>query len=49
MDRPGTKVSACQTALVVKGLSRYDIDIAALGQTRLPLHDSIAKNGYTLL
>ena len=47
MDRVGSKRPERQTALVAKELSRYDIDIAALGETRLPLHDSIADNGYT--
>lgn len=47
MDRAGSKRPELQTSLEAKELSRYDIDIAALGETRLPLHDSIADNGYT--
>ena len=47
MDTDGSKRPERQTALVAKELSRYDIDIAALGETQLPLHDSMAENGYT--
>ena len=47
IDRAGSKRPEHQTALVAKELSRYDIDIAAIGATLLPLHDSIAENGYT--
>lgn len=47
MDREGSKRPERQTALVAKELSRYDIDIAALCETRLPEYDSIVENGYT--
>ena len=41
------KKPECQTTLVANELSGYDIDIAAIGQTRLPPHDSIAESEYT--
>ena len=47
LDRAGSKRPERQTALVAKELSRYDIDIAALSETRLPLNDSIDDSGYT--
>ena len=47
MDRDGSKRPERQTALVAKELSRYDIDIAALSETRLALNDSLVDNGYT--
>jgi hypothetical protein len=47
MDREGSKRPERQTALVAKELGRYDIDIAALCETRLPEYDSIVENGYT--
>ena len=47
MDREGSKRPERQTALVAKELNRYDIDIAALCETRLPDNDSIVDNGYT--
>ena len=46
IDRDGSKRPKRQTALVAKALGRYDIDVTALGETRLPLHDSVAENGY---
>ena len=47
MDREGSKRPERQTALVAKELSRYNIDIAALCETRLPEYDSIVEDGYT--
>ena len=47
LDRDGSKRPERQTALVAKELSRYDIDIAALSETRLALHDSIVDHNYT--
>ena len=47
MDREGSKRPERQTALVAKELSRYNIDIAALCETRLAQSDSIEDNGYT--
>ena len=35
-----------QTALVAKELKRYNIDIAALCETRLANHGSLVHNGY---
>ena len=49
IDRAGSKRPERQTALVAKELSRYDIDIAAIGATLLPLHDSMAENEYTFI
>ena len=36
-----------QTALVAKELKRYNIDIAALCETRLSKHGSLIENDYT--
>ena len=47
MDRKSSKRPERQTALVAKELSRYDIDIAALSETRFALNDSLVDNGYT--
>ena len=47
LDRVSSKRPERQTALVAKELSRYNIDIAALSETRLALNDSIVDNGYT--
>ena len=44
IDRAGSKRPECQTGLVDKEISRYDI--AVPGDTRLPVHD-MAENGYT--
>lgn len=45
--RANSKRPERRTALVAKELSRYDIDIADLSETRLALHDSVTNNGYT--
>ena len=47
LDRNSSKRPERQTALVAKELSRYDIDIAALSETRFALNDSLVDNGYT--
>jgi hypothetical protein len=49
LDRDRTKRPERQTALVAKELSRYDIDIAALCETRLSESNSIVDSGYTFL
>ena len=40
LDRDRSKRPERQTALVAKELSRYNIDIAVLSETRLALYDS---------
>ena len=47
LNRDGSKRPERQTALVAKELNRYNIDIAALCETRLAGNDSIVDNGYT--
>ena len=47
LDREGSKRPERQTALVAMELSRYNIDIAALCETRLAQSGSIVDNGYT--
>ena len=47
LDRNNSKRPERQTALVAKELGQYDIDIAALCETRLALNDSLVDNGYT--
>ena len=49
MDRAGSKRPERQTTLVAKELSRFDIDISTLGETRLSFYDSIAENSYTFV
>jgi exonuclease III len=47
LDRDRSKRPERQTALVAKELSRYNIDIAALCETRLAQSDSMIDSGYT--
>lgn len=47
MDRTGSERPERQTALVAKELGRYNIDIAALNETRLSCYDSMEDCGYT--
>lgn len=47
LDRDGSKRPERQTALVAKELSRYNIDIAVLSETRLALYDSMIDQDYT--
>ena len=49
MDRAGSKRPERQTTLAAKELSRFDIDISTLGETRLSFYDSIAENSYTFV
>ena len=47
LDRTGTERPERQTALVALELNRYNIDIAALSETRFPDYDSMVDHGYT--
>lgn len=47
LDRERSKRPERQTALVAKELTRYNVDIAALCETRLALSDSLVDGGYT--
>ena len=47
LDQAGSGRPERQTALVAKELCRYNIDIAALSETRLPCSDSMVDSGYT--
>ena len=47
LDRDRSNRPERQTALVTKELNRYNIDIAALSETRLALYDSKVDHGYT--
>lgn len=48
MDLQGTYRPEQQTALVAEELARYNIDIAALSEIRLPGYDSMVDCGYTI-
>lgn len=47
LDRTGSKRPERQTAIVAKELARYNVDIAALSETRLALSDSMVDQDYT--
>ena len=46
LDRAGSGGPERQTALVAKELCRYNIDISALSETRLPCYDSMVDCLY---
>ncbi|XP_048578500.1 craniofacial development protein 2 [Nematostella vectensis] len=47
MDRSRSERPERQTALIARELSRYEVDIAALSETRLANYDSMVDCGYT--
>ena len=47
LDGANLKRPERRTAIPAKELSRYDIGIAALSETRFALHDSMTDSGYT--
>ena len=46
MDRPKLQRPKRQTALVALEMNRYNVDIAALGEVRLPGYDNLEDHGY---
>uniref|UniRef100_H3AVI3 Uncharacterized protein n=1 Tax=Latimeria chalumnae TaxID=7897 RepID=H3AVI3_LATCH len=51
MDSQDSNRPECRTALVARELSRYNVDIAAISETRLPAEGQLTKHGagYTFL